>query len=878
MPPLSSESNENGMPRSRQDICDVSATNGGISIAGYLQNVTIGNDQQVILKDKIRSCRNAVFVSHPDIDRESLASAKGQRTPGTREWILETTHYQSWLAKEFPVLRISGGPGKGKTIIALFLTGEVERVCQQTGDRLLFYFCQFQDDRYNNPLNLLRNLIYQVLELSPDEPQVDEVFKYFETPEKTKSALGSLDCLWRVLEKLLSQPSLPTTFCIIDGIDECRSSETLTDKLYGYCTSSGQRNTESKLQLAILGRGIHEPGMSHDIKLDLDNDRSVSGDIERFIAYSLEPLMAIPGFAEIRPEIKEILSEKSKGTFLWVSFVIQELAKKRTCLQIKDAMKYLPTGLYPIFTRMLHGIDPEYHDTSAYIFKWVAFAERPLTLNELAAATCNGHGEADTVAIADRIEICRPFLMILDGFVEYAISHWSSHARLSAEETEWLSDLNRLFLQNPINRLVYLEKNARYLCESPIHLASRLGLVPWLELLYDEVNKGPRGWTWTRPWIKMINSKVGLDYKETPLVSAISGCGDETTIRFLLEHGSKSNEPDALFTAAYLDDSDAVRLLLQHGVKTETKDPIYKETPLICSTRKVSVDAARILLDHGANIEAKNAFGQTALLSAVFRCDKDMTQFLLDHGANIEAKTDSGQTAFVIAVFRHGEDTARLLLDHGANIKAIKDDGDIVILSAIFGHENKDTAQFLLAHGANIEAIKDAGQTALQLAVILNDKAMIQLLLDRGADVEATGDDNQNVLIYAARDGKRDIVQMLLSHGADVRSKNKFNMTALTHALNKCRESTVRSLLQGGAEINADIVAINGPSVFIATIFESQFVLQLLLENRACVNWKWYGTTPLISTICGVSQAVQGPTWHPRPQNGFWFFIDKAER
>ncbi|KAL6914840.1 hypothetical protein FSST1_012600 [Fusarium sambucinum] len=706
--------------------------------------------------------------------------------------------------------------------------------------------------------------------------------------------------------------------------------------------------------------------MSHDIKLDLDNDLSVSGDIERFIAYSLEPLMAIPGFAEIRPEIKEILSEKSKGTFLWVSFVIQELAKKRTCLQIKDAMKYLPTGLYPIFTRMLHGIDPEYHDTSAYIFKWVAFAERPLTLNELAAATCNGHGEADTVAIADRIEICRPFLMvhqdkvffvhqsakeyllqqgsgsplpkfrlipeqchgmiahkclqameddflhrdtdqlyhdcftwlnrqrsdfqyledwhdifkkILDGFVEYAISHWSSHARLSAEETEWLSDLNRPFLQNPINRLVYLERNAKYLCESPIHLASRLGLVPWLELLYDEVNKGPRGWTWTRPWIKMINSKVGLDCKETPLVSAIGGCGDETTIRFLLEHGSKSNEPDALFTAAYLDDSTAVRLLLQHGVKTETKDPMYKETPLICSTRKGSVDAARILLDHGANIEAKNAFGQTALLSAVFRCDKDMTQFLLDHGANIEAKTDSGQTAFVIAVFRHGEDTARLLLDHGANIKAIKDDGDIVILSAIFGHENKDTAQFLLAHGANIEAIKDAGQTALQLAVILNDKAMIQILLDRGADVEATDDDNQNVLIYAARDGESDIVQMLLSHGADVRSKDKFNMTALTHALYKCRESTVRTLLQGGAEINADIVAINGPSVFIATIWESQFVLQLLLENRACVNWKWYGTTPLISTIMRCKpNAVQGPTWHPRLQNGFWFFIDKAER
>ena len=86
--------------------------------------------------------RDALFLTDPIVDRETLRTEKGQRTEGTCEWIRGNTAYKSWLAGETPRLWISGGPGKGKTMLSMFLTEELEAYTQETeGTSLLFYFC-----------------------------------------------------------------------------------------------------------------------------------------------------------------------------------------------------------------------------------------------------------------------------------------------------------------------------------------------------------------------------------------------------------------------------------------------------------------------------------------------------------------------------------------------------------------------------------------------------------------------------------------------------------------------------------------------------------------------------------------------------------------
>ncbi|KAI1069427.1 hypothetical protein LB507_008615 [Fusarium sp. FIESC RH6] len=461
---------DNGHRETGQEIHNIAATNGSICLAGTFQDVTIGNNhpgETAILsydglpltsflvgtiEEKIDSCRNALFVSHPDLDIEALVSAKGKRTEGTCRWILPDPHYQAWLAKEFPVLRVSGGPGKGKTMLALFLTEQLKTLCRQTGDRLLLFFCRFQDNRYNDPRNVLRSLIYQLLEFSHECPQITEILKYFESPEKAKDVMSNFEGLWKIFETLLSQPDFRTIWCIIDGIDECHSPETLAEKFYEHCR---QRTVRTKVQLLMLGRDIGGSDAHHVIKLDVDQKKPTRGgaqnlepldlvsvlgrdtnsfyapnlieldmnhrqrvksDVECFIISGLEPLEKVPRFAQIREEVTSMLVEKAEGTFLWVSFVIAELRGKKTCLQIRDTVESFPKGLNATFARMLCRIEPEYRQASASILKWVAFAERPLNLNELAAATAKAatgkYSEADLEATADIIQLLGPFLQV----------------------------------------------------------------------------------------------------------------------------------------------------------------------------------------------------------------------------------------------------------------------------------------------------------------------------------------------------------------------------------------------------------------------------------------------------------------------------------
>jgi hypothetical protein len=264
----------------------------------------------VQLNSKVNKCRETLFVTHPDIDRETLASSKGQRTPGTCEWVCDSPAYQAWFAKESPLLWISGGPGKGKTVLSLFLTEQIKLFCEESGSGLLYFFCRFQHEQYNSPTKLLRSLAYQLLEFSIDGPQISEAFKYLETTERAQQALASLECLWKIFEILLSQPHLPTVYCVIDGIDECHSCDILMKKFQNLCKS----RFEGPLALDIIGRDVDVLGRSsyhfaassqahvsgfqlsgpfRGIRLDPDNEESVNSDIAKFTRSRLEPLTII---------------------------------------------------------------------------------------------------------------------------------------------------------------------------------------------------------------------------------------------------------------------------------------------------------------------------------------------------------------------------------------------------------------------------------------------------------------------------------------------------------------------------------------------------------------------------------------------------------
>ncbi|RBR18156.1 uncharacterized protein FIESC28_06222 [Fusarium coffeatum] len=911
---------DSGEPGTNQGIHNVLARDQSVSLAGTYHdvNITIGDVQKsedhlsnynfgpstffsvATFKEEIKRCRNAVFVSHPDIDREALANAKGKRADGTCEWILQSPHYQSWLAKEFPVLRISGGPGKGKTVISLFLAEDLTTRLRDGTDRLLSFFCRFQDARFNDPLNVLRSLAYQLLEFSYDATLVNQVLKYFESEEKTRDVLSNLEGLWKILETLLAQQELPTVWCIVDGIDECDSSENLAAKFYEYCGRCGNPNGERKFQFVILGRNIDDSGVTPTINLDKSDNESVTTDVGTFITSSLQQLEMIPRFAECRSEITKLLVDKAEGIFLWVSFIIAELSKKRTCLQIMDTVNAFPKGLNATFARMLGGVDPEYRQVSASILKWITFSERPLTLNELADATAESvlrnHDGAGTGVVADVVFILRPLLQVHEGKVlfvhqsakeyftsshrnseapleeyrftsnecqgpiaqrclvvlkesdhqtkkqthdnnystisplfEYAKEYWAYHIRLSATCP---IDINRSFFVNMVLKQdSFLQEIFDPLFPS-LHQACAFGIVRWLEALYRH-NK-PH-------WKENINVRLRpgryrlpqLPSKRLPRLplSWAMASGDESTIRFLLNHGAKSRRSmrEAFSYAAEIGQPAAVRILLESGV---TFHYAFKE-------------------------RMKNQLWCALLPSDFYECDGDRKstlnlrhKFCLDrlHDWNIHWLYAS-HTLLIHAASHGHKPTVQLVLDHGADIEAKADWGNENALCAAAFEGRLDVLKLLLDRGANIEAKDDRGRTALSVAASRRHLSLVECLLGNRADIEATDHFGATALMISIWENNTDIVGYLIDHGANIFARDSPNETGLIKAILRGHMELLGELINCG--ICADDVAqSNRPLALIAVEHTSERLLHFLFENGVDINKKCpFGVTPLISAL-----------------------------
>lgn len=103
---------------------------------------------------------------------------------GTYEWIKKNGLYNSWLRGETQLLWICGGPGKGKTILSIFLTQELERDKQT-----IYYFCRAGDERHNNATSVLRALLWHLTTKQPE--LTGYLLEFFDTLEKEQTTLSS---------------------------------------------------------------------------------------------------------------------------------------------------------------------------------------------------------------------------------------------------------------------------------------------------------------------------------------------------------------------------------------------------------------------------------------------------------------------------------------------------------------------------------------------------------------------------------------------------------------------------------------------------------------------------------------------------------------
>ena len=147
--------------------------------------------------------------------------------PDTGAWLLQSEQYAKWKTTPASVCWLYGLAGTGKTILSSGVIQDIEAECSKDPAKsLAYFFFDFNDASKQDPDKMLRAVISQLLD------------KCIQTPEKLQAAYStcrkaeqsaSTEQLLEALGEISA--TLPTSYIILDALDECQSRENLLEIL-----------------------------------------------------------------------------------------------------------------------------------------------------------------------------------------------------------------------------------------------------------------------------------------------------------------------------------------------------------------------------------------------------------------------------------------------------------------------------------------------------------------------------------------------------------------------------------------------------------------------------------------------------------------------
>ena len=444
---------------------------------------------------------------NPQADQRRIETSKGGLLEGSYDWILKD--FNQWRDdKQSRLLWIEGSPGKGKTML---LCGMIKELGKSTTGVLSYFFCQATNQRINNATAVLQGLLYMIFHQQPS--LISNVRQRDLINESLPENSNAFFILSEIFDYILRDPSLKDTYVIIDALDECVADlkgllEWITQESsksasrIKWIVSSRPNNHVIKTKLKLGG-----PWMKLSLEKE-DYAKELAGVVETYIDRSVCKLAEDNEYDDydkvLQKGIRHKLYQKAKGTFLWVSLVIESLKEVEPC-DVLVLIDEMPSDLIDLYKRMLDQTQALNHldaERCRLLLSTVTTAKEPLPLKELGILSDLPKEVADKKdSIARLVNKCGSFLTIQDESVY--IVHQSANDFLRNQGLETIfpkgtDDVHYRMFSASIHTLLKTLKRDMYGLEAPGFLinevkrpeldplaAARYGCVYWVDHLYD---------------------------------------------------------------------------------------------------------------------------------------------------------------------------------------------------------------------------------------------------------------------------------------------------------------------------------------------------------------------------------------------------------
>ena len=154
---------------------------------------------------------------------------------------------------------------------------------------------------------------------------------------------------------------------------------------------------------------------------------------------------------------------------------------------------------------------------------------------------------------------------------------------------------------------------------------------------------------------------------------------------------------------------------------------------------------------------------------------------------------------FFTAIKRDHRHTVEALLKDGFDPNTVDETGQPGIIAALLNESYEAADALAASERLQLEAANRSGETALMMASLRGQTALVQRLLQRGAAVNRPG---WSPLHYAATAPDEAPMKLLLAHGAAVDARSPNGTTPLMMAADYGPSACVDLLLAAGAEVD----------------------------------------------------------------------------
>lgn len=354
---------------------------------------------------------------------------------------------------------------------------------------------------------------------------------------------------------------------------------------------------------------------------------------------------------------------------------------------------------------------------------------------------------------------------------------------------------------------------------------------------------------------RLIIRRSALDVRDakwgrTALLVA-AHCGRDDIVDLLIQNNARVTVTDgpgwtALHLAASRGHCAVLKLLLAESDLLEAQTP-RGETALRIAVDYGQPDAVQDLLTYHAEVNARAAKQMTALHAAAKRGDSEIVQLLASGRADLEAKDVNLMTALHYACEAGHLEVIEILLNHRANIEALGPDRKTPLIFAAESGRAK-AVEYLLERRASFRSTDESGMAALHWAAYNGHQETVRLLSERRGSLEMVTDNDvgRTALHLAAMRCQFAVVELLQRKGAPLDKRCKKGFTALHYACMAECFGTTRLLLLTGANVEAVEAEHQERPLHIAAARGSLHILELLCDKGATLDARnGFGDRPI---------------------------------